>query len=160
MLRHDVTSGCMLQSVAITTAGALCFCYLDMCHLPCLHVCASSVRLVHLHSSISLHFGCRNVSPGRLQRCFESLEAQDWQEWGLTLIDDCSTDSSCFAYQGALLEFGCSNSLQKRVSLTWCAALPSAVWKFEGQLPCLVTKFVSSFPFTLSCSLLWTTVAS
>lgn len=39
--------------------------------------------------------GCgRNVGPGRLRRCFESLATQRYRDWGAVLVDDASDDGS------------------------------------------------------------------
>ena len=44
----------------------------------------------------------RNVDPGRFKRCFESLAAQNVQEWGAVVVDDASTNG--FGdYAGTLL---------------------------------------------------------
>jgi hypothetical protein len=55
------------------------------------------------------------VPPGRFHRCLESLAAQDWQAWGLVLIDDASTNTSCSAYQQLLLDSIVPAKLRSRV---------------------------------------------
>ena len=58
---------------------------------------------------------CRNVSPGRFQRCMESLLMQDWQEFGVVLVDDASTAASCPAYQQLVLQHGVLAAFRARV---------------------------------------------
>jgi hypothetical protein len=48
----------------------------------------------------------------------ESLAAQDWQGWGLVLIDDASTNTSCPAYQQLLLDTVVPVELRNRVRLS------------------------------------------
>lgn len=45
----------------------------------------------------------------------ESLLMQDWQEFGVVLVDDASTAASCPAYQQLVLQHGVLAAFRARV---------------------------------------------
>lgn len=85
---------------------------------------------------------CRNVAPGRFQRCMESLEQQDCEQWGAVLFDDASDDTGAREYQ----QFYLQNILPAKFK----GKVKDALWRTLGQLGCEMLQGTNARPHSFS----------